>query len=125
VTYLALGGHRWLIAGMFRSYELLPLGAAAATAGVQAEGIRLVGEMFSTIIMVGAPPVAALFITDLALCFSSRVVPQLNAFAVLFPARIIVGLGAVTLSLPLISGFLADHIVQIAGAVTALSRAMM
>ncbi len=115
VTYLALGGHRWLIAGMFRSYELLPLGAAAATAGVQAEGIRLVGEMFSTIIMVGAPPVAALFITDLTLCLSSRVVPQLNAFAVLFPARVIVGLGAIILSLPLI----------IADTITTLSRAMM
>lgn len=125
VTYLALGGHRWLIAGVFRSYQLLPPGAAAATAGVQAEGIRLVGEMFSTIVMVGAPPLAALFITDLALCFGSRVVPQLNAFAVLFPARVIVGLGAIILSLPLISGFLADHIISIADTIAALSRAMM
>ena len=125
VTYLALGGHRWLIEGISKSYELLPLGAAAATGAVQATGIRLVGEMFDTIIMVGAPAVAAIFITDLALCLASRAVPQLTAFIVLFPARIIVGLTAVILSLPLISGFLADHLLRIADGVTVAARAML
>jgi flagellar biosynthetic protein FliR len=124
VTYLALGGHRWLIAGIAQSYDLLPIGASAATAAAEATGVRLVGQMLTTVVMVGAPAVAALFLTDLALCICSRVVPQLNAFSVLFPARIVVGLTAVALSLPLISGFLADHLLRIAESVATLSRAM-
>ena len=125
VIYLGIGGHRWLIEGLAGSYDLLPLGAAAATDAVQATGVRLVGEMFGAVIMVGAPAVAAVFITDLALCLSSRAVSQLSAFIVLFPARVIVGLAAIILSLPHISSFLADHVLRIADGVSALARAMM
>ena len=125
IVYLAVGGHRWLIAGMAHSYDVLPIGAAAATSAAQATGVCLVGEMLTTVVMVGAPAIAAVFITDVALSVSSRALPQLGGLATLFPVRIVVGLAAIALSLPLISGFLADHLLQIADGITALSRVML
>jgi flagellar biosynthesis protein FliR len=52
----------------------------------------------------------ALIITDAAIGVVSRVVPQLNVFAVGFPAKIAVGLLLVGVSLPFAAGWLADEL---------------
>jgi flagellar biosynthetic protein FliR len=52
----------------------------------------------------------ALVITDAAIGVVSRVVPQLNVFAVGFPAKIAVGLLLVGASLPFAAGWLSDEL---------------
>jgi hypothetical protein len=52
----------------------------------------------------------ALIITDAAFGVVSRVVPQLNVFAVGFPAKVDVGLLAVGASLPFVAGWLGDEL---------------
>ena len=52
----------------------------------------------------------ALIITDAAFGVVSRVVPQLNIFAVGFPAKMIVGLTLLGASLPFVSGFIGDRL---------------
>ena len=42
----------------------------------------------------------------------SRVVPQLNVFAVGFPAKVMVGLLLIGASLPFVAGWLADELQQ-------------
>ena len=46
----------------------------------------------------------------------SRVVPQLNVFAVGIPAKVLVGLVLIGVSLPFAAGFLADELQRSVGA---------
>ncbi len=52
----------------------------------------------------------ALILTDVAFGVVSRVVPQLNIFAVGFPMKIIVGLLVVAAALPFMSGWFVDQL---------------
>ena len=48
------------------------------------------------------PVIAALLLADLGLAVLSRVAPQLNLFAIGLPAKILIGLGALVVALPII-----------------------
>ena len=52
----------------------------------------------------------ALVITDVAFGVVTRVVPQLNVFAVGFPVKVVVGLLVVGASLPFVSGWVSDQL---------------
>jgi flagellar biosynthesis protein FliR len=60
--------------------------------------------------MVCAPVLLAVVITDAALGVVARVVPQLNVFAVGFPAKVAVALLLLGASLPFAAGWLSDEL---------------
>ena len=66
--------------------------------------------IFAAALEVGAPVLLALVITDAAFGVVSRVVPQLNVFAVGFPAKVAVGLLLIGVSLPFVAGWIADEL---------------
>ncbi len=57
----------------------------------------------------------ALILTDAAFGVVSRVVPQLNVFAVGFPAKVVVGLLLVGASLPFVAGWISGELQQDVG----------
>ena len=59
--------------------------------------------------------VLALILTDAAFGVVSRVVPQLNVFAVGFPAKVAVGLVLIAASLPFLGGWLGDELQRSVG----------
>ena len=63
--------------------------------------------IFAAAIQICAPVLLALVLTDAAFGVVSRVVPQLNVFAVGFPAKVTVGFVLVGASLPFVAGWLA------------------
>ncbi len=63
--------------------------------------------MFTSALEIAAPVLIALLITDVAFGVVSRVVPQLNVFAVGFPAKVAVALLLVGASLPFVAGWIA------------------
>ena len=74
--------------------------------------------------MIGAPVIIALIIVDAAFGIVSRVVPQMNIFAVGFPAKMIIGLTLIGATLPFVSGFVADQLqLSVAQALHALKVA--
>ncbi len=99
-SFLAIGGHQLLVAGVVRSFTLAPpladpdVGAVIAGVIDQADGILLV------VVQIGAPIVGALLITDATLGIISRAVPQMNVFIVGLPLKIIVALAASAILLP-------------------------
>ncbi len=108
--FVAIGGDAWVIQGLARSYDAIPLlatpdigalvgGANAAFVGIFAAGLE-----------VAAPIVLALILTDVAFGLVSKVMPQLNVFAVGFPAKITVGLLVIGVSLPFAAGWLEDEL---------------
>jgi flagellar biosynthesis protein FliR len=58
----------------------------------------------------------ALILTDAAFGVVSRVVPQLNVFAVGFPAKVVVGLLLVGATLPFLAGWISGELQQDVGA---------
>ena len=61
-------------------------------------------------VQVCAPVLLAVVITDAAVGVVSRVMPQLNVFAVGFPAKMVVGLLLIGASLPFGGGWMRDEL---------------
>jgi flagellar biosynthetic protein FliR len=110
LVFIAIGGDGWVIAGLARTYDAVPLldspqlGSLTEAAQVAFSGV------FGAALQICAPVLLALIITDAAIGVVSRVVPQLNVFAVGFPAKIAVGLLVVGASLPFAAGWLGDEL---------------
>lgn len=112
MIFVVINGDAWVIQGLARSYDAVPL-AEAPQLGSLVEGAQLAfSGIFGAAIMVCAPVLLALLLTDVAFGLVSRVVPQLNVFAVGFPAKVLVGLVVVGASLPFMAGWVGDELQQ-------------
>jgi flagellar biosynthetic protein FliR len=108
--FIAIGGDGWVVKGLSRTYEAVPLSDAPAI-GSLVEGAQVAfSGIFVAAFMIGAPVLIALIIVDAAFGVVSRVVPQLNVFAVGFPAKMIVGLVLIGASLPFVDDFLGGQL---------------
>jgi flagellar biosynthesis protein FliR len=112
LVLIAIGGDQLMIKGLARTYDLVPLLDApsklplALLGGVQ----TAFAQVFRSALELSAPIVLAIVITDGAFGVVSRVVPQLNVFAVGFPAKVTVGLLIISVSLPFTAGWMADEL---------------
>ena len=113
-VFVAVGGDAWVLRGLGRTFELLPLGRAANLRSVVGGSVEAFTGIFTAAIELAAPVMLAVLITDIAFGMVSRVVPQLNVFAVGFPVKIGVALIMVTASLPFLGSWFTD---QLAGSV--------
>ena len=111
-VFIAIGGDSWVIQGLARTYDAVPLlespSIPTATAGVQ----MAFADILPAALMVAAPVLLAIVLTDAALGVVTRVVPSLNVFAVGFSAKIAVGLTVIAASLPFVSGWIGDNLQQ-------------
>ena len=110
MIFVVIGGDAWVIQGLARSYEAIPLADAPAI-GTLVEGAQVAfSGIFASAIEICAPVLLAALLTDVAFGLVSRVMPQLNVFAVGFPAKVTVGLVLVGASLPFVAGWLSDEL---------------
>jgi len=108
--FIAIGGDAWVIKGLGRTYDSVPLLEAPAI-GSMVQGAQVAfSGIFVSAFMIGAPVIIALIIVDAAFGVVSRVVPQMNIFAVGFPAKMIIGLTLLGATLPFVSGYIADQL---------------
>jgi flagellar biosynthetic protein FliR len=112
MVFIAIGGDSWVIEGLAKTYEIVPLDSGlklnTAVQGVQAMFVGILPAA----VMVAAPVMLAVLLTDCALGVVSKIVPQLNVFAVGFPAKILVGITVMCASLPFVSGWVGDQLQQ-------------
>jgi flagellar biosynthetic protein FliR len=110
LLFLALDIHLLLIGGLMESFRALPVDAPLQS-GLGLQAVVAAGaEMFRLALSIALPALAALLLANLALGVLSRAAPQLNLFAVGFPATLIIGALILGPTMP--------------GAVEALSRAL-
>lgn len=110
LVFIVIDGEAWVIRGLSRTYELVPmLEFPSITKMTAAVSDAFIG-IFSAALEVAAPVLLALILTDVAFGVVSRVVPQLNIFAVGFPAKIIVGLLVVAAALPFMGTWFYDQL---------------
>jgi flagellar biosynthesis protein FliR len=110
--FVVINGDAWVVQGLARTYDLVPLMGAPDFASI-AEGVTSVfTTIFTSALEVCAPVLIAVVVTDVAFGVVSRVVPQLNVFAVGFPAKVVVGLLLVTATLPFVAGWIGNELQQ-------------
>jgi flagellar biosynthesis protein FliR len=106
LVFLVIDGEAWVIRGLSRTYELVPMLATPSIDKMTAAVASAFAGIFTAALEVAAPVLLALILTDVAFGVVSRVVPQMNIFAVGFPAKIIVGLLVVAAALPFMGSWL-------------------
>jgi flagellar biosynthetic protein FliR len=110
LVLIAIGGDQLMIKGLARSYDLVPLLDSPSLPALASGAQSAFAQVFLSAIELAAPVVLAIIITDAAFGMVSRVVPQLNVFAVGFPAKVAVGLVMIGVSLPFAAGWIADEL---------------
>ncbi len=108
--FLVIGGDGWLIRGLARTYDLLPLTSAPNLASLSQGVTAAFSTIFTSALEVAAPVLLAVVVTDVAFGVVSRVVPQLNVFGVGFPVKVLVALLVVAAALPFTAGWVSDQI---------------
>jgi flagellar biosynthesis protein FliR len=108
--FVAIGGDAWVLRGLARTFDLVPLTKTAPIASLTTGVEAAFGSIFLSAIEVAAPALLAMMITDITLGMVSKVVPQLNVFAVGFAIKVGVAVLIVAASLPFISGFMSNQL---------------
>jgi flagellar biosynthesis protein FliR len=89
--FFGVDGHHAFVRGIAFSINAVPPGAVGFGASAS-DVMRVVGAMFTSAVLVVAPALFLLFLVDLVLMVSSRVLPQMNVYFVAIPAKILIGL---------------------------------
>jgi len=100
---LAADAHHHLLAGLVKSYQVVPLGSAVFSGYTASSVVGIFSAMFAMAIRIAAPVIAVLLITDLALGMVARTVPQLNVFILGFPLKAALGILTFSLAAPLLA----------------------
>jgi flagellar biosynthetic protein FliR len=110
LIFVVIGGDGWVIQGLARSYDAIPL-AGAPDIGSLAQGASTAfSGIFGAAVEICAPVLLAMLLTDAAFGLVSRVMPSLNVFAVGFPAKVLVGLLVLAASLPFVGSWAGDQL---------------
>jgi len=100
LIFLVINGHHLVINALVRSFEIVPVGGAVFSAGLQGFFVDLSFMVFVVGIKLAAPVIITLYIINTVLGIVARTVPQMNVFIVGFPLAIGVGLAFIGLSFP-------------------------
>jgi flagellar biosynthetic protein FliR len=110
LIFIAIDGDAWVIRGLARTYEVVGVTQYPQLQALVGGALAAFTQVFVSAIEIAGPVVLALTLTDAAFGVVSRVVPQLNVFAVGFPAKVTVGLILMGVALPFTAGWLADEL---------------
>jgi flagellar biosynthesis protein FliR len=99
--FLGLNGHHIFIAGLAKSYEIVPLSLKALELG----GLSNMGAIAQSVMVMGvklsAPVLVSIFCMNVAMGIIGRAVPQINVLVTSMPVNIMVGLFVLIISIPL------------------------
>jgi flagellar biosynthetic protein FliR len=90
--YFAAGGHRIMIRAVLETFKVLPPMGFSWPDTAMTLVLQAFAVVYELAIRVAWPVLLALLLSELAMGFISRVLPQFNILVVGFPLRIMVGL---------------------------------
>ncbi len=112
VIFLALGLHRELITNLFLSFEIFPAFSLAIdlkTINPFVVATKILASLFGLSLRFSMPVIFICFLIDLAFGLMNRVAPQINAYFLSLPAKIIGGLVMLFFSLPFLIDDFLEH----------------
>jgi flagellar biosynthetic protein FliR len=103
IFLLSLNGHHYLIEGILRSYDWIPvdqLSPAFTDGRVSTFIVETFSNTFTMAFLIAAPLVGALFLVDVALGIVAKTVPQMNVFVVGLPLKIMTNFMILVIVIP-------------------------
>jgi flagellar biosynthesis protein FliR len=110
VVFVAIGGPELIIAGLVRSFEVVPVTEMPAWQHLTAEIIRSMGGLFAVGLEVAAPVLVTLLVTDAAVGFLARVAPQMNIFGIELPGKIMAMFALLAVTAPFLVSSIAGQL---------------
>jgi flagellar biosynthetic protein FliR len=108
--FLAVGGDAWTLHGLAATFNAIPITGAAEVKPLVYSAEAAFSSLFVGAIEIAAPVILAIIVTDIAFGMMSKVVPQLNVFAVGFTVKVGVTLLIVSVSLPFIGDWMTGQL---------------
>ena len=106
VLFLVLNGHHIVLNAIKESFDIINVGALSLDKRTFHEVIKAFGDMFVIAIKIGAPAIAALFLTKVAFGLVTKLIPQMNIMIVAMPVQIVIGLLFFGICLNALLGFM-------------------
>jgi flagellar biosynthetic protein FliR len=103
LLFFSLNIHQWFLKAIVLSFEQVPLFQFNLSKPLLPLVISMSSKIFIIGVKVGAPMIAILVFSSVALGLIARTVPQMNVFIVGFPLKIAIGLFALSFSMPIFS----------------------
>lgn len=116
LIFLMIGGDGWTLSGLGRTFQIVPLTRGPRLTSLVGGAEQVFAGVFASALEIAGPVLVALLITDVAFGVVSRVVPQLNVFAVGFPVKVAVALLVVGASLPFMANWISEQMSVSVGA---------
>jgi flagellar biosynthetic protein FliR len=102
LIFLAIDGHHQIIFAISYSLQSLPImGLKLHSNLIMQVSDRMITDIFVIGIRIAAPALVTMLLVNISLAFMTRLMPQLNIFAVGFGLNIVLGIVMVILMLPL------------------------
>ena len=99
--YLLINGHHYFVAGLFKSFEMVPVNQLTVSLLSFGHG----GELLQNVVLMGlklaAPVVISLFVMNLGLGIIGRAVPQMNVLTTSLSVNVLLGVFIMFVSLPM------------------------
>jgi flagellar biosynthesis protein FliR len=108
--FLAIGGDAWTMRGFAATFNAVPIADSFQAKPLIGAAESACASLLVGAVEIAAPVILALIITDIALGMISKVVPQVNVFAVGFTVKVGVTLLIVGVSLPFIGGWMTGQL---------------
>lgn len=87
-VFVAIGGPDMVIAGLIKSFEVVPVTEMPDWPSLTGAIVNSIGGLFAVGLQVAAPVLVALLVTDAAVGFLARIAPQMNIFGIELPGKI-------------------------------------
>lgn len=101
VSFLASNAHHWLLAAVWRSFQAVPVATFIPRGPIIEKVLIATGSIFDVALTIMLPISGVILVVELALAILNRVLPQMNVFSIGAGAKILIGLTAMSATLPL------------------------
>jgi flagellar biosynthetic protein FliR len=102
----AVNGHHFILEAVFASARIVPIDGFVMGAGATEMLIRLITSTMIIGLKIASPVIVAIFLTNVSLALLARVAPQMNIFTLSMHLKIIVGILALFVTMPLVAYFM-------------------
>jgi flagellar biosynthetic protein FliR len=92
VLFLIIGGHRYLLEAIFKSYKWVPTIYDLNIRIISHEFLVHFSRVFSVGFMMGTPLIGVVFLMTVSLGILSKLAPQMNVMVIGFAVKVLVGL---------------------------------
>lgn len=106
LVFFAANGHAVVLRAGVQSLEVSPPGVLRIFTGTSGDWTALIAKTFWIAVQLAAPVAAALFLVEIAIVLANKALPQVNVMMLTLPVKAMLAVGAVALSIPIITRIL-------------------